>query len=974
MHKINLDGEWSFKLDPDNQGSSEDWFAPTYRLIESEKSIPVPSCWEEFEQDYEGVAWYAKEVEIKASNMGQVCRLIFEASNYRTTVWVNGKEVDSHEGGYTPFFFQVQDFLTFGARNLIVVRVVGPIVTKDITVDGIGPNQMPHWRGGLTAGIWQSVRLEFHQDYWFEQVFYKGSIADSGFRLQANILSKATQEIDAKLKISLTNAEAKKSFESTEQIHLRPGTNSVNTIVRLCEPKLWDCENPHLYTAQLSLVVNGQTIAFQSDSIGLKEFTLKEGRFYLNDFPIFLQGGFWEGVYAKHQSYPEDREVVRKEIALAKAAGLNLLRPWRRPVPPIILEEADAAGILIIASPAVECMSCWPALTTETPKRIENEIRELVLRDRNHASIIWWEMFNEVTRDEIAELIPKMSLLARSLDPTRLILDESGGWADGAHFYLPHTQERQKLSELHSYVRAPVDQKHWELYQNIGKKDTVEGNSNIKAGSPIFMSEFGFGGWPEIATNYERFQKEGNPLLPAYRHHAQLTKAIDKALLECELSSIFADVDSICRATQEVQARGNKRQLEALLANPVVSGYCIHAFTDGDWILGAGLIDNWQRPKAAYHAIAEANKNPRLLCFVNKRNLSTLDNVSMRIVFRDSSGTIPARIELSSTEKSHSDTSLNWTHDRGLSECYSAIPPDLLRPGTNEIIVNAYALDNTFIRSTKVELFVVNPNDKRALYPVVIYDPTGDLVSWRKEQKCETVDLKDWVFKSQNCLYVFSSEDVSRAEDIPLIDCALKEVHNGTANAIFLEPPSTHEAAFMIREYDACPVAEASENLLLESGVFPFKLIARPSFSFWEGTAHIAKSHPIFDGLPSNCLMDEPYQEVAPVESLYELEASEALSHSITWYRPEVIATKVKKRTYLGGEELWHGTNLAVKVHGQGRIILSTLILRSKASSDPVASRILSNMVHYTFEVNTGQTNVNPADSEVANTNALEKI
>ena len=974
MHKVNLDGEWSFKLDPDNQGSSEDWFVPDYRLVESEKSIPVPSCWEEFEQDYEGVAWYAKEVEIEASNQGQICRLIFEASNYHTTVWVNGKEVDSHEGGYTPFFFQVQDFLTFSARNLIVVRVVSPIVTKDITVNGLGPNQMPHWRGGLTAGIWQSVRLEFHQYYWFEQVFYQSSITDSGFRMQANILSKATQELDAKLKISLTDADAKKSFESTEQIHLLPGTNSVHTIVRLCEPKLWDCENPHLYTAQLSLIVNGQTIAFQSDSIGLKEFTLKEGRFYLNDLPVFLQGGFWEGVYAKHQSYPEDREVVRKEIALAKAAGLNLLRPWRRPVPPIILEEADAAGILIIASPAVECMSCWPALTAATPKRIQNEIRELVLRDRNHASIIWWEMFNEVTREEIAELIPKMSLLARSLDPTRLILDESGGWADGAHFYLPHTQERQKLSELHSYVRAPVDQKHWELYQNIGKEDTIEGNSNIKAGSPIFMSEFGFGGWPEIETNYERFQKEGNPLLPAFRHHAQLTKAIDKALLECELSSVFADVDSICRATQEVQARGNKRQLEALLANPVVSGYCIHAFTDGDWILGAGLIDHWQRPKVAYHAIAETNKNPRLLCFANKRNLSAIDNVNMRIVFRDSSGKVPARIELSSTEKSHSDTSINWTHDRGLSECYSMIPSDLLRPGANEIIVDAYALDNTLIRSTNVELFVVNPNNKRAPYPVVIYDPACDLISWRKEQKSETVDLKDWAFKSQNCLYIFSGEDVSRAEDIPLIDCALKEVHNGTANAIFLEPPSTHEAAFMIREYDACPVAEASENLLLQSGIFPFKLTARPSFSFWEGTAHIAKSHPIFDGLPSNCLMDEPYQEVAPVESLYELESSEALSHSITWYRPEVIATKLKKRTYLGGEELWHGTNLAVKVHGQGRIILSTLILRSKVSSDPVASRILSNMVQYAFEINTVQTNTNSTDSEVANANAIEKI
>ena len=78
-----------------------------------------------------------------------------------------------------------------------------------------------------------------------------------------------------------------------------------------------------------------------------------------------------------------------------------------------------------------------------------------MLRDRNHASIIWWEMFNEVTRKEIAELIPKMSVIARELDPTRLILDESGGWADGAHFYLPNSTERETLSELHGYVRHP---------------------------------------------------------------------------------------------------------------------------------------------------------------------------------------------------------------------------------------------------------------------------------------------------------------------------------------------------------------------------------------------------------------------------------------------------------------------------------------------------------------------------------------
>ena len=97
---------------------------------------------------------------------------------------------------------------------------------------------------------------------------------------------------------------------------------------------------------QCTCIVNGKKIAESIERIGLREFTFENERFYLNGEAIYLCGGFWEGVYAKHQSYPESRDEVRREIKLAQDAGLNLLRPWRRPVPPMILEEADAAGIL----------------------------------------------------------------------------------------------------------------------------------------------------------------------------------------------------------------------------------------------------------------------------------------------------------------------------------------------------------------------------------------------------------------------------------------------------------------------------------------------------------------------------------------------------------------------------------------------------------------------------------------------------
>jgi beta-galactosidase len=96
-------------------------------------------------------------------------------------VWINGKAVDSHDGGNTPLDFEIQDFLNYGTSNQITVRIVSPIITKNILVDDLGPNDMPHWRGGLTAGILQAARLEFNQSAWIQYAFYKPNIQNASF-------------------------------------------------------------------------------------------------------------------------------------------------------------------------------------------------------------------------------------------------------------------------------------------------------------------------------------------------------------------------------------------------------------------------------------------------------------------------------------------------------------------------------------------------------------------------------------------------------------------------------------------------------------------------------------------------------------------------------------------------------------------------------------------------------------------------
>ena len=945
MEKIPLNDPWQFRQDPDNIGLSEHWPAPAFDFESGSAPISVPSCWEEDYEDYEGVGWYAKTLHVGNDKAGQICRLCFAASNYRTTVWINGQEAGTNEGGYTPFEFQIEDYLHYGSDNKIVVRVISPIVTKEIEVDGLGPNDMPHWRGGLTAGIWQPVHLEFNKGAWIADTFYKPDVKGGAFDLDLAIQSVA--ETMAVVEISLTDADGKPACSVKQELKLLAGANALAQTLGLDNPLLWDCQNPHLYTASISVSIDGEVVAESTRRIGLREFTYENELFYLNGKRIYIRGGFWEGVYAIHQSYPGDREIIRKEIQMAKEAGLNMLRPWRRPVPPMILEEADAAGLLVIASPAVECMSCWPTITPKMPERVEHEIRELILRDRNHPCIIWWEMFNEVTRKEVAELIPKMSVMARQLDPTRLVLDESGGWADGAHFYLPKSDKIESLSELHSYVRAPVSDYFWQLYQDLGKRDIVEGNVEIKKDSGIFVSEFGFGGLPEFEENCRLFKEHGNPKLPAYRHHHKILKDLQDAMSACGLNDIYPDVDSFCRASQSVQARGNLRQAEALLSNPHLSGYCMHAFTDGDWILGAGIIDHWQRPKKVYHAIQKANRVPRILCFPENRNLRNGESVNCAFVLRGEDATLPARIELVQGEQRISVANVEWSGGSNFRRLTTEIPASLLQTGHNTIQVEAFDADGNSLSGAEIELFVTANQDTGLENTLVVYDPDGDVTPWLDSSGFDWTPLTEWAPAEASCTFLFVPDDVAQEAHLPAAAAAMAHVEAGLGMAVFLQPPATHDSEWMLKNYEADGTKPLEENRLHQTGAFPYKLECRPSFAFWEAAMHVAKDHPVFAGLPVGRVMDEPYHEVAPVESFYQLEAEEAPAQTITWFRPEVVATKARKRTYLGGEDLWHGTDVAIVGHGTGKVILSTFILRKKIGRDPVAEQILGNLLSY---------------------------
>ena len=152
MKKIlSLDGAWSAIFDRDNQGQKRDWQRREnfYRHPDIAE-IAVPACLEEFVRDYEGVAWCGKTFALPENWRDKTVRVRFEAVNYRAEVWVNGEAAGAHEGGYTGFELEIGDLLTEG-ENFIAVRVITPIITRDVVIDGLGRDHMPHWRGAIAG-------------------------------------------------------------------------------------------------------------------------------------------------------------------------------------------------------------------------------------------------------------------------------------------------------------------------------------------------------------------------------------------------------------------------------------------------------------------------------------------------------------------------------------------------------------------------------------------------------------------------------------------------------------------------------------------------------------------------------------------------------------------------------------------------------------------------------------------------------
>lgn len=938
-----LDGAWKIIFDQENQSRTSKLYKNDNFLAHNDiRDINVPSVWERIEKDYEGAAVYRRTFTVSKDWQDKIFHISFDAVNYRAEVYLNDHVLGVHEGGFTPFSFRVDSMLNFDKENILIVRVLGPILLDtNKVIDGMGAMETPQWRGGITGGIWQSVRLVVTDKSYISDIYVQPDLKNKKATLTVSATNYGVSASDNVINFEIREFASNKLVVSkTINTTLVAGKNQFTTEINIPNAKAWSPDTPNLYNIKVDINRDNALSDSVSERFGLREFTVKDKRFNLNGEEIYVKAVFLEGVYPVGVATPVDMQLAKKEIKLAKEAGFNMIRPWRRPPPPQWLDLADEMGVMVVGSPVLECMDL-PVSTPDLPKRVVSEIEQTIKRDRNRASIVMWELYNEVRRPILKQMMFETSMMAREIDPSRLILDESGGWAFGAKVFLPNDRNFINFNDVHTYPGPNVSNMWFDKFMGVGYSKKQRNDMGIKVnpigdhlkpGATSFVSELGYGSYVDFDKVNKRFTEEGNPIVPPTRYHQQLGSQLTK-VLQSNLADIYKTPQDFYREQQQIHGKANARMIEATRVNPNVTGYCVHALTGGDWIMGAGLLDLWREPKQEVYDRTQAANQPRILSVRTfPYSAYTGEAVKFTVQGINDLKAISAKLHVMVTDSNGSSVWQRTTPVEFASRISTLLEHTIDTEAlSGKYIVNAKVLssDGDIIAANSYDFNVFDTSKHDTIGRVAIADQTGNLSKFLKKNNVPFTP-----FSSQTPLDtpVFVATALKKNEAQAALNLQLSEFAKKGGTVVYVQFPY---------------IGPKWTDGVLSKGLsvnMPMQIKMKGSTGLWAGMSHVVADHPIFAGLPVNQAMQGIYENVRPKISMIGLSAKPIVTLVGNDNFPDMT---LMNRHYIGTGDVWVGSDLSQETFGKGKLILSTMQIVANLGNDPVADKIMLNLLSY---------------------------
>ncbi len=448
---INLNGSWDFRFDPEDVGEGEEWFGKPQGF---DRTITVPFPWGaplSGVEDAADVGWYSRTIEVPEGWRGKRIFLVIGACDWRTAAWIDGNPVGRHQGGYTPFEFEVTSLVQPGGQHQLTIRVDdSPQPFKLEGKQGYGP----------ARGIWQTPYLEARGTVPLETLHFTPDIDAGKAVLEAAFLEPAAERMILRLNF-LNGPQAGRTLETA----VEKGASRVRVEVSMPNPKLWSLEDPFVYEVEAALAGGGEEDRVRT-YFGMRKIgvvTLEgSGIPYiaLNNRPIYLQAALDQAYDPLGYYTFRSDEFMRDEILRSRRIGLNAMRIHVKVGVPRKLYWADRLGMLIMA----DVPNSWGEPTLEMRSETESALRGMIRRDYNHPAIFSWVLFNETWglrsgdqgyTAETAEWVASLYELAKRLDPSRLVEDNSPNKGDHVvtdlnswHAYLPGYAWEERLDEI----------------------------------------------------------------------------------------------------------------------------------------------------------------------------------------------------------------------------------------------------------------------------------------------------------------------------------------------------------------------------------------------------------------------------------------------------------------------------------------------------------------------------------------------
>jgi beta-galactosidase/beta-glucuronidase len=532
----NLNGEWAFAFDDEDAGLAQSWHRVSAEDLRSgsfpfDRRITVPFCYQSElsgigDTSFHDAVWYARTFGLPPGTENRRLLLHFGAVDYRASVWINGAQVASHEGGHTPFYADVTPVLR--EENVVVVRAEDP--SRDVTI----PRGKQYWKEeseGIfytrTTGIWQTVWLEPVNDRRIASLRLTPDVDaarvdievavegfEPGFSLRLVVALGGEMVLDDR--VELRAPLAKRSLPLLARGE-EPDTPHLSEW-----PALWSPEHPNLYDLGLELLDAEDRILDAVESyFGMRKIEARDGKVFLNDRPYYQrlvldQGYFPEGLLTA----PSDDDL-RKDIELAREMGFNGARKHQKVEDPRWLYWADRLGFLVWGE-----MANAYQYSPDYVRRITGEWQEAVRRDYNHPCIVAWVPMNEswgvpelASDPRQVDHLLTMYHLTRSLDRSRLVVSNDG-WEHAL----------TDLCTIHDYGGAEDLSRRYATPESSVSarpaKRPIYAPGHGYRGEPILISEFGGiafsseGGWGySTVSGVEEFLERYEALITALLQH-----------------------------------------------------------------------------------------------------------------------------------------------------------------------------------------------------------------------------------------------------------------------------------------------------------------------------------------------------------------------------------------------------------------------------------------------------------------------